>query len=326
MRRRFNIKDSLEKLYVEIPKALIYEPKYDGNEEMGIKPLSIAAKFLYGILLDRTYLSLHNAIENNDNRFVDDAGDAFIYFENAAIETILKVSAKKARAIKKELVSYELLEEVQQGLGKANKLYLNIVETKKEHLSIYTSVFQKAVGEKKEVERNRISNYRKKVKEEQVEQYGKNDRTDLYGKNDRTVREFGTSSNTELSNTDLKSVVVLVNGKEIEIDDEFRLIQLDKDKSINEKVKLLGEIEYINANTEALLYKFIEFNILVSQSQIKMLSQCVYDVAIKALDITIAQNGKSFSYFYQVYKAKEQEDIDDLANDFVFVPRYQKEN
>ena len=326
MRRRFNIKDSLEKLYVEIPKALIYEPKYDGNEEMGIKPLSIAAKFLYGILLDRTYLSLHNAIENNDNRFVDDAGDAFIYFENAAIETILKVSAKKARAIKKELVSYELLEEVQQGLGKANKLYLNIVETKKEHLSIYTSVFQKAVGEKTEVEIIRISYYIKNVKEEQVEQFGKNDRTDLYGKNARTVREFGTSSNTELSNTDLKSVVVLVNGKEIEIDDEFRLIQLDKDKSINEKVKLLGEIEYINANTEALLYKFIEFNILVSQSQIKMLSECVYDVAIKALDTTIAQNGKSFSYFYQVYKAKEQEDIDNLANDFVFVPRYQKEN
>ena len=98
--RRFNIKNELEKLYIEVPKALLYEPKYKGDKEKNIKPLSNDAKLLYGIFLDRTYLSIHTATEKNDSKFIDKNGDIFIYFVNEAIAEIMNVSVKKAIALK----------------------------------------------------------------------------------------------------------------------------------------------------------------------------------------------------------------------------------
>lgn len=330
MSRRFNVKESLEKLYTEIPKALLFEPKYKGDKEKGIKPLSNDAKVLYSILLDRTYLSLHNATENQDNRFIDEKGDIFIYFDNTSIQEILNVSCKKAIAIKKELVSYNLLEEIQQGLNKTNRLYLNTVQTNKNNLKLYTSDFQKVVNHKKEAEKDRISKIRKDKKDnpESIEntRYCKNDSTGTVNLTVPVLSNLQSSntevSKTDFSNTDLKSVVVLLNGKEIKINDKFRLIQLDQNKTIDEKIKLLNEIEYINENTKALLYNFIKYNILVSQQQAKMLNECVYDVALESLNTTISQDGKVFSYFYQVYKSKEEEDSANILNDFVFKPNH----
>ena len=38
---------------------------------------------------------------------------------------------------------------------------------------------------------------------------------------------------------------------------------------------------------------------------------------MKSLDYTIAKAGESFSYFYEVYMAKEQEDIENTVSGFV---------
>ena len=128
-KKRFNIKDELEKLYVEVPKALLYEPKYKPNKSTKTKGLSNDAKLLYGVLLDRTYLSIHTATEKGDTTYLDENGDIFIYFELAAIEEVLNVGTKKAIATKRELIAFDLLEEVKFGQGKDTRLYLNIVET-----------------------------------------------------------------------------------------------------------------------------------------------------------------------------------------------------
>lgn len=323
--KRFNIKNELEKLYIEVPKALLYEPKYKPNKETGSKGLSNDAKILYGILLDRTYLSLHTATEGQDSKYVDENGDIFIYFDNASIEEILNVATKKAIAVKKELVEFNLLEEVQQGQGKSNRLYLNVVETNKSNLSLYTSDFKKIVDNKKELENARTSKYKKK----KAETIGNT--LDCQKDSPRTVKKEvqGLSkrqlSNTESSNTDFsnpESFVVVINGKEIKIDDDFRKIQLNESKTPDEKIKELNNITYMNEHTMALMYRFIKYNILVSEKQIKMLSECVYDVANKSLDYTVAKNGQTFSYFWEVYSAKEKEDMSDLLNDFTFKPSY----
>ena len=310
--KRFNISQELEKLYIEVPSALIYEPKYKPNKEIGKKGLSNDAKILYGILLERTRLSVWNATEKNDTRFIDEKGDIFIYFDDKYIAEILNLSEKKGRDVKKELVSYNLLEEIRQGLGKANRLYLNIVETNKENINLYRSEFKKVVHNKKESERLRIEKYRK----ENAETIGNT----LNGKIDRTRTVESTvleqsdlpSSNKELSKTEFKKSVVVINGIEKKKTKAYE-IQLDETKTTQEKVNLLSGIQYMTEHTKALMHKFIEFNILVSEAQIKMLNECVYDIAIKSIDLTIAKSGMTFSYFYEIYLAKEKEDIEALS-------------
>lgn len=316
--KRFNIGQELEKLYIEIPSALIYEPKYKPNKEIGKKGLSNDAKVLYGILLERTRLSVWNATEKNDTSFIDENGDIFIYFDDKSIAEILNLSEKKGRDVKKELVNYNLLEEVRQGLGKANRLYLNIVETNKENIKLYRSELKKVVAYKKKSERLRIKKYRKE-KAETVENTlnGKFNRTCTV-ENSVLVQSDLLSSNKELSKTDFsktefKKSVVVINGIEKKKTKAYE-IQVDKTKTIQEKIQLLNDIQYMTEHTKALMYKFIEFNILVSEAQIKMLNECVYDIAIKSIDLTIAKAGMTFSYFYEIYLSKEQEDIALVAN------------
>lgn len=97
-----------------MPRAFLYDDKYS-------RSLSSGAKLLYSILLD-----LH--ISNQDNSdYIDENGDVFIYFENIAIEEILNVSDKKAIAIKTELLSQDLLKEIEQCPGEPSRLYLTIL-------------------------------------------------------------------------------------------------------------------------------------------------------------------------------------------------------
>ncbi|KGJ49810.1 hypothetical protein KD33_07695 [Clostridium sp. NCR] len=316
--KRFNINQELEKLFVEVPSALLFEPKYKANKELNKKALSNDSKLLYGILLERTKLSVYSATVKGDTTYIDENGDIFFFFDDTSIAEILNVSIKTGRKFKRELIEFDLLEEVRIGQGKANRLYLNIVEVDKENLKLYRSDFRQTVNEKKETEKLRIEKYRKE-KSETVE-------NTLYGKNDRTrtvktivqVQSKLPSSNKELSNTDfsnteLKTSVVVINGIEKEITKSYE-IQLDENITPEEKIDKLNKIQSMNEYTKALMDKFIEFGILVSESQIKMLNNCVYDVALKSIDYTIAKDGKTFSYFYEIYKAKEKEDIASVCN------------
>lgn len=206
-KKRFNIKDELEKLYVEVPKALLYEPKYKPNKSTKTKGLSNDAKLLYGVLLDRTYLSMHTATEKGDTTYLDENGDIFIYFELAAIEEVLNVGTKKAIATKRELIAFDLLEEVKFGQGKDTRLYLNIVETNKDNLKLYTSSFLNRVKEKKKIEEIRISNLRKNKKSESIENtlYCQKGSTSTV-KKEVQVLPKKQISNTKYSNTDFNEL------------------------------------------------------------------------------------------------------------------------
>lgn len=333
MSRRFNIKNELEKLYVEVPKALLYEPKYKGDKDKKIKPLSNDAKLLYGIFLDRTYLSIHKATEEGNTKFIDENGDIFIYFVNEAIAEIMNVGLKKAIAIKKELAAFGLLEEIQQGDKKANRLYLNIVETDKNNLSLYTNSFQDVVSKRKESEKIRIQEVRanKKSLAETVENTMncQKDSTRTV-KNAVPVLSKRQSSNTkEFSNTEFfsktdfkKSDVDLFVLSEQDKKELTYNIQNDTSMTIEEKLEVLNKINPMSEHTRALVYDFIKYSILISDAQIKMLESMVYDIAKKSMEHTIAKDGKTFSYFYEVYKTKEQEDMAEVLNDFVFIPKF----
>lgn len=110
---RYTISDNHEMLsFFKIPRAI--ENEYYSE-------LSHSAKWLYLLFLDRMELSYAN-------NWADSNGDIYFYFTVEEIQQKLKVGSKLAMKYKKELVKYGLLEEVRQGLGKPNKLYLGKIK------------------------------------------------------------------------------------------------------------------------------------------------------------------------------------------------------
>lgn len=147
-----------QKVFI-LPKALLYEDKYKPNKTIGSKGLSNDAKLLYGILLD---------IYKNNN-FVDDNGDRFIIFDNIAIAEILNVATKKAVYVKRELIKFGLLREVRQGLGKANRLYLNVINADKDN-EYYEMEFQQNIDYRKTIENERLKKYRNTHNKTQIDE------------------------------------------------------------------------------------------------------------------------------------------------------------
>ena len=82
--------------------------------------LSIDAKLLYVIFLDRVSLSIKNG-------WVDENGRVFIYYSVINICEILNCGTQKACKLLDELETFGALERRRQWLGKHNKLYLKKV-------------------------------------------------------------------------------------------------------------------------------------------------------------------------------------------------------
>ena len=89
--------------------------------------LSNEAKLLYGLLLDRTGLSLMND-------WTDENGRVYINFTNAEVCRMLKIGAAKAVKIFKELVMVGLIERIRIGLGKPDRIFVkHIAQPEEQH-------------------------------------------------------------------------------------------------------------------------------------------------------------------------------------------------
>lgn len=99
-------------IFFKLPKCLIDDACFWG--------LSIDAKLLYAIFLDRVSLSIKNG-------WVDENGRVFIYYSVRNICEILDCGTQKACKLLDELEEFGTLERKRQGLGKPNKLYLKKV-------------------------------------------------------------------------------------------------------------------------------------------------------------------------------------------------------
>jgi hypothetical protein len=112
--------------FFKTPKVLFYSSVY--------RTLSIGAKTLYFILLDRMELS-------KKNQWVDENGDFFVLFkgkpaqndtrnidekpwEALSLTEVLNVDQRTLRKYKDELIRHELLIEKRSGLGRYNRLYV----------------------------------------------------------------------------------------------------------------------------------------------------------------------------------------------------------
>ena len=98
--------------FYKIPKLLFTEEYF--------KRISVEAKVLYGLMLDRMSLSMKN-------QWMDEDGRAYIYYSLEDIMDALGCSNKKAISIMKELdtdAGIGLIEKKRQGQGKPTMIYL----------------------------------------------------------------------------------------------------------------------------------------------------------------------------------------------------------
>ena len=93
--------------FLQIPKILFVQPQF--------RELSVGAKLLYGILIDRTSLSTVNEWKDSKKRI-------YVYCTVNNASEILGCSNKTAMKFFQELEVNKLIERKCQGLGKPSKI------------------------------------------------------------------------------------------------------------------------------------------------------------------------------------------------------------
>ena len=108
-RENQNIYRKAEKKFLMLPALLIYGELY--------RSLDSGAKIAWTILNDRANLSKKNG-------WYDEEGNVYFVFTNQELMNLVNVSEPTIVKIKKELISYGLLDQKRMGRGKANLLYI----------------------------------------------------------------------------------------------------------------------------------------------------------------------------------------------------------
>ena len=111
-RKYFYGKQSSQYSFYRIPKQLFTEHRFDA--------LSIGAKLLYGMMIDRMELSQKNG-------WMDEHGRVYIYFTVDEVKDRFHCANDKAVKLMRELDSDNgvgLIKSVRQGLGKPNIIYV----------------------------------------------------------------------------------------------------------------------------------------------------------------------------------------------------------
>lgn len=135
--RTYRINDVVQNEFLRLPLALLANPKY--------KQMSLEAKLIYSLLLNRMTLSQRNDWINEDN-------EVYLIYTREEAATTLNISYKKAIAAFKELIQNGLLYEQRQGLGAPNLLYVLKVELTDEDAAEFAESFDKTDTENGEKE------------------------------------------------------------------------------------------------------------------------------------------------------------------------------
>ncbi len=101
--------ESEQFIFYRIPKLLFTDDKFS--------ELSIEAKVLYDIMLDRMGLSIKN-------KWLDEQKRAYIVFSIDKIMNLLHCREQKANKLLKDLEEIGLIERKRNGLGKPNFIYV----------------------------------------------------------------------------------------------------------------------------------------------------------------------------------------------------------
>ena len=106
--------------FYQLPKMIIKAKYY--------RKLRAEAKLMFTLFRDRITASLTN-VKQGDMRFVDECGDIFIYYSIEELVQDLGWGRDKIIKLKKELIRYGLIDEVRQGVTKANRIYVKNIIT-----------------------------------------------------------------------------------------------------------------------------------------------------------------------------------------------------
>lgn len=125
-KKRYHISDVVSDDFLRFPLVLLANPNY--------RELSLEAKFVYALLLNRLTLSQRNGWINGE-------GEVYLIFTRDEVAATLNISYKKAIAAFKELIAANLLEETRQGRGYPNLLYVLMAEVKDKDAAEFSAAF-----------------------------------------------------------------------------------------------------------------------------------------------------------------------------------------
>lgn len=95
--------------FIKIPKMLVIGEDFSS--------LSISAKILYGLLLDRMAIA-------SKNKWIDDEGRVYIQYQLSEIQEDMNISKRKAGECLNELQDVGLIQKRKGGNGDPNRIYV----------------------------------------------------------------------------------------------------------------------------------------------------------------------------------------------------------
>ena len=127
MKRCYTISDVINKEFIRFPMSLLANPRY--------KAISLEAKMIYALLLNRLSLSQKNG-------WVNEEKEVYLIYTREEAAEMLGISYKKAIGAFKELIAVSLLYEVRQGRGFPNLLYVLKAELSNEDAEQFEEIIQ----------------------------------------------------------------------------------------------------------------------------------------------------------------------------------------
>ncbi len=155
--KRITIQEFEQERFYKLYKFL-FEDDY-------FRKLSDSSKIAYCMFRDRFELS-------KMNNWIDENGNVYLIFTTKDLCELLNCGTQKVTKIKKELESFNLLEQERMGLNKPNKIY--ILEPQKPYEDSIVKEFRKSKFQNSENQKTRIS----KIKKQEFRNSKSND-TDL---------------------------------------------------------------------------------------------------------------------------------------------------
>lgn len=130
--RTYRISDVVNDGFLRFPLTLLANPKY--------KEMSLEAKFIYSLLLNRLTLSQKNGWINEDN-------EVYLIYTREDAAAMLNISYKKTIAAFRELIDNGLLYEKRQGRGYPNLLFVLKAELNDNDASEFSEKYDETSGE-----------------------------------------------------------------------------------------------------------------------------------------------------------------------------------
>ena len=140
MSKRIKYIDCINNRYCKLYKFLNLNSEY--------RNISDSARILYSWLADRHELSIKNTWKDNDDH-------VFIYFSNKTLMELLNWNEKKLIKAKKELKEYKLIEEIRQGLGKRNRIYVLNPTTDKIDINEFADLERSEINRTEQIDSSR---------------------------------------------------------------------------------------------------------------------------------------------------------------------------